>query len=387
MSAQQRQRIMRVVTAPECVTWHLGQTLIGLGKQFKVCVAGQQVSQHAERWPDINFVDIDIVRQFNPWRDLLALRQLYVLIRREKPDLVHSIMPKAGLLVAIAARIAGVKVRIHTFTGQTWDTRTGLARKIYQVIDWLIVRLNSVCLTDSRSQSMHLLSNGIGIRGEALPVLGSGSLIGVDLRRFDPVRVAANAWVTRPSLGLKDEDFVIAYVARKSRDKGALDMLEAFAHARAKARHMHLLYVGPDESEGLIDSLRLTKPHLFTAVIERGSVSNHEEYLLASDVLCVPSYREGFGSVVIDAAALGVPTVGSKIVGLADSVVDGETGLLYPPGDNHRLAEFLLMLDSDRAMLDRLGKQARSRAINEFSTEVLTEHLIAFYLDQFQKTC
>jgi glycosyltransferase involved in cell wall biosynthesis len=387
MSAHPRLRILRVVTAPECVPWHLGQTLTGLTKIFDVCVVGQQVSQHTDRWPEVSFVDIDIVRQLNLFRDLLALHKLYLLMRSEKPDVVHSIMPKAGLLVAIAARFAGVGVRIHTFTGQVWDTKTGVARRIYRFIDWLIVRLNTVCLTDSHSQSQHLLMNGIGIREKALPVLGSGSLIGVDLRRFDPVRVASNASVTRSSLGIRDEEFVVAYVARKSQDKGALDMLEGFSIARAKSQHMRLLYIGPDESEGAIEALRQTKPHLFTSVIERGAVSNHEEYLLAADVLCMPSHREGFGSVVIDAAALGKPTVGSRIVGLVDSVVDGETGFLFPLGNTDRLAEVLLMLDSDRSLLDRLGKQARTRAVNEFSTEVLTQHLTHFYLDQVSKAC
>ena len=387
MSPHPRLRILRVVTAPECVPWHIGQTLTGLSRTFDVWVVGQQVSQHADRWPEVTFVDIDIVRQLSLGRDLLALYKLYKLMRTKQPDVVHSIMPKAGLLVAIAARFAGIGVRIHTFTGQVWDTKTGLVRRIYQFIDGLIVRLNSVCLTDSHSQSRHLLRNGIGIRGEALPVLGSGSLIGVDLRRFDPVRVAANASVTRSSLGLNDGDFVVAYVARKSRDKGALDMLEAFSLARSKAQHMRLLYIGPDESDGAIDSQRQTRPHLFTSVIERDSVSNHEDYLFVSDVLCIPSRREGFGSVVIDAAALGKPTVGSRIVGLVDSVVDGETGILYPLGQTDQLADVLLMLDSDRGLLDRLGKQARSRAINEFSTEVFTEHLTSFYLEQVKKPC
>lgn len=387
MNSERRHRILRVVTAPECVPWHLGQTLTGLSRTFDVCVAGQHVSRFTDRWPDVRFVDIDIARQMHPWQDWLALCKLYTLMRAEKPDVVHSIMPKAGLLVAIAARLAGIGVRIHTFTGQIWDTKTGLGRSIYRFIDWMIVRLNSVCLTDSYSQSQHLLMNGIGIRGEALPVLGSGSLVGVDLQRFDPVRIAARASVTRSTLDLKEDEFVVAYVARKSRDKGALDMLEGFALARAQAKHMRLLYIGPDESRGAIEALRRDRPHLFNAVIERDSVSNHEEYLLASDVLCVPSYREGFGSVVIDAAALGKPTVGSRIAGLVDAVVDGETGLLFPSGHTDRLAELLLLLDSDRAQLHRLGERARSRAINEFSTEALTAHLTNFYLEQVESAC
>ena len=382
MTPSSRPKLLRVVTIHECVLWHLGKTLDELTKHFDVTVAGEGVSRYAQRYPTIKWTDIDIPRKAQPMRDLKSLFQIYILCRRLRPDIVHSIMPKAGLITALAARAAGVRVRIHTFTGQVWDTKSGWIRSAYKMVDHLIVSLNTICLTDSPSQSRHLLVNGIDIQGEPLPVLGKGSLVGVDLERFDPERIRASAQVTRATLGFLPSQFVVAFVARKSRDKGALDMLQAFSQARAGSTDMWLLFIGPDESAGEIERLRKTKPHIFDGVIERDTVFNHEEYLLASDVLCLPSYREGFGSVVIDAASLGVPCVGSKIAGLVDSVADGETGLLHAAGDIAHLAEILSTLNQDREKLKKLGEHARSRVLAFFSTEVVGGLLVKFYQSQ-----
>lgn len=379
MSVSRRLKVLRVVTIHECVLWHLGKTLCELAQEFDVTVAGEEVSRYADRFPGVSWVNIDIPRKTSPLRDLKALLRLCALCFRLRPDVVHSIMPKAGLLTAIAARAAGVRVRMHTFTGQVWDTKTGLTRQYYKLLDRLVVALNTVCLTDSPSQSRHLQEEGIALHGRPLPVLGQGSLVGVDLQRFDPARIRASATVTRASLGLSDENFVVAYIARKSPDKGAIDMLRGFAQARAGAPHLRLLYIGPDESNGEIDRLRHDSPELFESVIERGTVMNHEEYLSASDVLCMPSYREGFGSIVIDAAALGVPCVGSRIVGLVDSIAEGSTGLLFDAGDTAGLADLLRKLDRDRALLRRLGQQARLRVEMHFSSEAMTRSLADFY--------
>ena len=375
-------KVLRVVTVHECVLWHLGKTLDDLSQHFDVTVAGEGVSRYANRFPHVAWADINIPRKVRPFQDLKSLFQIFVLCKRLRPDIVHSIMPKAGLLTALATRAAGIRVRLHTFTGQVWDTKAGFSRTVYKALDRTIVRLNSVCLTDSPSQSEHLLANNIGMAGRPLPILGKGSLVGVDLERFDRQRISASARVTRSSLGLSDAHFVVAFVARKSRDKGALDMLKAFALAKSGASHLRLLFIGPDESTGEIDRLRQTDPGLFDAVIERGTVNNHEEYLLASDVLCVPSYREGFGSVVIDAAALGVPCVGSRIAGLVDAVEDGTTGLLHPAGDIACLAALLQELDCNRDRLARLGQQAQIRVQSYFSSKVMGQLLVDFYRSQ-----
>lgn len=384
MIIAKRIRILRVVTTPECVVWHMGKTLELLSKEFCIGVAGECVSNNKDKFINVSWYDIGIPRKIHPVKDFIALIKLCLVCYRFRPDIIHSIMPKAGLLTAIAAWLMRVPVRMHTFTGQVWDTKFGLSRKFYKFIDRLIVSLNTRCLTDSHSQSQHLFDSGIGFSGSPLPVLGLGSLIGVDLDRFDVQSIASKAVVTRDSLGISENDFVIAYIARKTRDKGAVDMLRGFQLAKTNNPNMRLLFIGPDESGGELDLLRITEPELFELVIERDSVTNHEEYLLASNVLCLPSYREGFGTVVLDAAALSIPTVGSRIVGLIDSVADESTGLLFPVGDLQRMSDLLCLLNVNREMLARLGFEARRRVEEHFSTERMSHHLINFYREQLE---
>lgn len=382
MPVEKSIRVLRVVTSTECVEWHIGKTLTYLSRDFEVMVAGDRVSVNQAAFPDVAWADIAIARKINLWADLKALVLLFVLCRRYKPDVVHSIMPKAGLLTAIAAWLAGVPVRMHTFTGQVWDTKRGLPRAFLKALDRLVVLLNTRCLTDSPSQSAHLLKHGVSDHGKALGSLGQGSLNGVDLGRFDKARISASSKVSRTSVGLGETDFVITYAARKSIDKGALDMLRAFAMARKRIQHMRLLFVGPDESNGAIEALRAATPEAFEGVVEFGLVRNLEDYLALSDVLCLPSYREGFGSVVIDAAALEVPCVGSRIPGLVNAIVDGETGVLFPVGDVDQLSDILVALESDRDRLKQLGKAASERVRKVFSSEVLYSHLANLYKEQ-----
>jgi len=384
MTLKNKIKILRVVTNPECVSWHMGKTLTYLAQEFDVVVAGERVSVNANQFPGVTWADISIVRKVNIWSDLKALIALYLLCRRYKPDIVHSIMPKAGLLSAIAAKMAGIPVRIHTFTGQIWDTKRGVSRFLLKLIDKFIVVMNISCLTDSPSQSNHLLKNGISDKGIPLDVLGSGSLIGVDLDRFNRGRIHLTSRVSRKSLGLNDTDFVVAFIARKSLDKGALDMLWAFANAREKVDHLRLLFIGPDESNGAIEQLRVNNPEIFIGVIELGLVGNHEDYLLLSDVLCMPSYREGFGSIVIDAAALGIPAVGSRIIGLVDSIKDGVTGILFSVGNTIELANLLIALDSDRMFLANLSSAASERVRAYFSSEVIYSYLSEYYKVQLK---
>lgn len=382
MTPPKKIRVLRVVTSPECVVWHIGKTLNLLSDEFHIGVAGDSVSNNKNQFNNIDWYDVKITRKTHPCNDLLSLFRLCVVIYKFRPLIVHSIMPKAGLLTALAAKLMRTPVRIHTFTGQIWDTKSGLPKILYKLIDKVIISLNTTCLTDSPSQSKHLFDNGISQKGKPLPVLGYGSLIGVDLDRFDAQSISRKAITTRKSLGLHENDFVIAYIARKTRDKGAIDMLRGFHLTKNKCNNARLLFIGPDESNGEIASLRISHPELFESVIERGSVSNHEEYLVASNVLCLPSYREGFGTVVLDAAALSIPTVGSRISGLIDSVVDQSTGLLFPAGDLQKMSDLLCMLKNDSDYLIRLGNEARLRVEQNFSSVYIARLLAELYREQ-----
>jgi glycosyltransferase involved in cell wall biosynthesis len=374
-------KVVRVVTASYVVPWHLANTLKRMPADFEVCVVGHDVSSCRDSYPDVKWVDIHLDRKINLVSDLLALFVLCRFFISYKPDIVHSIMPKAGLLTAIAGFICRVPVRIHTFTGQVWATKTGPARMFYYWLDRLINSLNTICLTDSPSQSAFLHAHKISSAGRALAVLLKGSLSGVDVARFNLPALTEQAGHLRMQLGLNETNFVFAFIARKTRDKGAIDVLRAFAAVSKDHQNARLLFVGPDESGGEIGDLSKSDPELFNNVIDVGQVENHELYLAISDVLCLPSHREGFGTIVIDAAAMGVPAIGSNIPGLVDSIEDGQTGLLFPVGDVEALAGIMVEFLENPGKYEKMRRSAKARVDEFFAADLLYDAMKTLYLE------
>ncbi|GAB1234035.1 glycosyltransferase [Ferrigenium sp. UT5] len=374
-------RVVRVVTASYVVPWHLANTLQRMPADFETYVVGQGVSKYRDMYPGVHWIDLDLGRKVNLLSDLRALFALCRVFRAIRPDIVHSIMPKAGLLAALAGFLCRVPVRMHTFTGQVWATKRGLARGFYYTLDWLINALNTACLTDSPSQSVFLREHGITQEGKALSVLSKGSLSGVDLRRFDRAALSSGAADMRGQLGLHQSDYVFAFIARKTRDKGAIDVLNAFSKIAASVPNAHLLYVGPDESEGEVRKLLDADKTLSDSVVEIGQVGNHELYLAISDVLCLPSYREGFGTIVIDAAALGIPAIGTRIPGLVDAIEDGHTGVLFPMGDIEALVAIMQDALERPEKYRQMGENAKDRVKQLFSAQVLYDALRTLYCE------
>lgn len=374
--AQRKLRVIRVVTAGYVVPWHLANTLRRLPQDFEVTVVGQSVSAYRDTYPGIRWIDLNLNRKVAPLSDLRALLALCRIFISIKPDIVHSIMPKAGLLTAIAGFLCRVPVRLHTFTGQIWATRHGLARGFYYAVDWLINALNSVCLTDSPSQSAYLLEHGISHAGGALSVLSNGSLSGVDMQRFHAdAEVGATI---RSELRIPADAVVFLFLGRMNRDKGVLDLAQAFAAVNdARA---HLLLAGPDE-EGVVANVRAIASTCSDRIHCVGFASRPEDYMAAADLFCLPSYREGFGSVVIEAAALGVPAIGTRIPGLVDAIADGYSGVLFPPGDIDALAAIMRDALDHPEKYRQMGANARNRVEQTFSAPVLYDALKDLYRD------
>lgn len=323
---------------------------------------------------------IEIPRSISPWRDCLALWQLFRFFRRSQIDIAHSTTPKAGLLTAVAAFLAGVPVRLHTFTGQPWVNMQGVMRRFARASDSLIARLNTRCYTDSASQRQFLIEQGVIPPGK-LFVLGAGSLAGVDTGRFNPARFAEQERLAlRRRTGIPQEAPVLLFVGRITADKGVRELLDAFRKLKTAGSAAHLLFVGHFDSE-IGGGAGITRRDIegVRDVHVAGFTQCPEMYMAIADILCLPSYREGFGTVVIEAAAMGVPTVGSDIYGLSDAVVNGETGMLVPPRDAPALAGALSELLSDAGRRRQMGAAARQRAEALFDAGQVNGRLIAEY--------
>jgi len=308
-------------------------------------------------------------------RDLLALWVLYRLFRNQRFDAVHSITPKAGLLTMMAAWLARVPVRVHWFTGQVWATRSGFGRWCLKQIDWLIATLGTHALVDSSSQRDFLLAEGV-IDDTNAEVLADGSVCGVDGGRFHPDAAARAA--VRSELGIPDTVVLLLYLGRLNRDKGIADLAEAFGELLKRYPNLWFLLVGPDE-EGMQGVVQATCAGDLDRVRFVGFTQQPERFMAAADVFCLPSYREGFGSSVIEAAACGVPAVASRIYGLTDAVREGETGLLHRPGDVVDIADQIERLVVDEGLRRRMGEAALARTARDFSQTRLTAALRDFY--------
>lgn len=327
--------------------------------------------------PGIRVVSIDIPRRIRPWEDLRALARLHALFRRHRFSIVHSTTPKAGLLCAVAARLAGVPVRLHTFTGQVWVGMQGPMPRLLKRLDRLIVRLDTHCYADSPSQLTLMESAGVAIPGR-ISAYGKGSLAGVDIARFSPERFSQqDRDETRREIGLNRRALVFAFIGRITREKGVGELLDAFARLRRRHSDLALLMLGPvDDRSGA--SLRERFASV-PGVSWLGYTRNPEKYLAMTDVLCLPSYREGFGTVVIEAAAMQVPTVGSDIPGLVDAVENGVTGILVPPRDANALAEAMETLIRDPGLLRSMKSAAGERCLLEFDSRIVNRLVATEY--------
>jgi len=319
--------------------------------------------------------NLPIAREISVLADLSTLIALWRLFRREKFHIVHSITPKAGLLTMIAGLLAGVPVRIHCFTGQVWANRKGRGRWLLKALDRLLAACATHLLADSPSQRKFLVREGV-VRPGKVTVLGQGSVCGVDTVRFQPNPVSLSK--VRADLGISDTAVVALYLGRLNPDKGIPELASAFLLATQQCVDLHLLLVGPDEA-GMQALVADTLSTVADRVHFVGFTTEPEAFMAAANFFVLPSHREGFGSSVIEAAACGIPTIGSRIYGLTDAIVDGVTGLLVPAGDVVGIADAMIRLAMDQDFRFTLGEQALARVKRDFKQELLTDALLNYY--------
>lgn len=372
-------KIARIATVPFFLYSHLREqvaTTVADGHEVVLISSAGAETAWLRQIPGIRFEEVEIPRKIAPLRDLRALWRLFVLFRRERFDIVHSTTPKAGMLCAIAGWLAGVPVRLHTFTGQAWVELRGVARLLARGGDWLTAHLNTLCYADSLSQRDFIVGEGVGTAAQ-IQVLGSGSLAGVDLARFDSGRWARQREALRQELDIPADAKVVTFIGRLTRDKGLGELMAAFQQVSEQLSCV-LLLIGPNEgADGSLSHAAGQGQGPKVRMV--GYTPAPERYLGISDLLCLPSYREGFGNVVIEAAAMGVPAVGSDIVGLRDAIVDGETGVLVPPRDAGRLADAIMSLLADDARRHAMGEAGRRRAVSTFDSATVDAAVLAEY--------
>jgi len=375
-------RVARVSTIPFSTLTQLRPQLEAIsdaGGQVTIIASDSELGDELRQIEACKFTPIHIAREISVFSDVMTLFKLWSIFHQERFDIVHSITPKAGLLCAIASRMAGTPIRLHTYTGQPWVTMQGVKKTIVKFCDKLISFLNTYCYTDSLSQKDFLIKQKV-IAPEKIKVLGAGSLAGVDLHRFNQTRFSSTEIKEiKCKMHLDEDTFIFLFVGRVTEDKGIYELLRATNQLLAEGYDIALLIVGPFEQKVEQDIRPLARELCGDKAKFMGFCKEPERFMAISDVLCIPSYREGFGTVVIEAGALGIPAIGTKIYGLTDAIVDGETGILVEPKNVNQLVDAMKSLVTNKPLRDVLGENAKKRAIDKFDSQKHGELLIKDY--------
>ena len=366
-----------MATTPFAVNPFLTPHMVELSKKYTVVLCVNMNASELLPWitKTVKVVHIPFVRKMAPLTDFRNLIQLIWLVWRVKPSVIHSITPKAGLLSMMAGFINRIPNRWHTFTGQVWVTKRGLGRVLLKAFDKIIVMLSSMVFADSHSQCRYLVKEGL-VRSNDISVLGEGSIAGVDLKRFQ-VNLHIRKKI-REYLGVRGDACVFLFLGRLSLDKGVYDLVQAFLHLAESVGPIELWMVGPDE-DGLLTDLQKNSSGCGFPIRWLGKTLEPEKYMASADVLVLPSYREGFGSVIIEAAACGNPAIAYRIDGVIDAIVDGVTGVLVEVGSVHALSNAMETLSRDVKLRTRLGRQARERAEKHFCSQTITAAWMKHY--------
>ena len=316
-------------------------------------------------------IEVKMERHISIMNDLKSLWSMIRVFRKERPFLVHSMTPKAGMICMLAAWITRVPRRVHTFTGLVWPTATGLKRKILMMTDWL----TCACATHVIPEGQGVLDdlrNG-GITHKPMKVLGYGNVMGVDMERFNPTRFMA----------LKDaETFTFVFVGRIVGDKGINELVEAFARLHGKHKNIRLVLVGSYEYE--LDPVSdATRKEIDTnGAIDACGPKYGDDLLqmyVDADCFVMPSYREGFPNTVLEAGAMGVPSIVTDINGSREIIENGKNGLIVPSKDANALYEAMERILTDKTARETMRNNARQMIASRFERNFVQKCQIDFY--------
>jgi glycosyltransferase involved in cell wall biosynthesis len=323
---------------------------------------------------------VAIVRALRPWHDLKALFELLRIIAEERPAIVHCHGPKAALLGILAAFVLRIPHRIHHLRALPLESQRGPLRWLLYASELLVARLCTETVAISESLRCSYWRH-LGLRRVPITVHGAGSGNGVDARgRFDPERIdAARLNAFRRRIGLPTAARALCFVGRLARDKGLVELHEAWQRLRARYPDLWLILAGDVDERDPVPTALLDAWRRDARVCLPGFIDECELVFAAACVNVLPSHREGFGSVLVEAAAMAIPSVASRVTGCVDAVVDGVTGTLVPARSAPALRDAIARYLDDPELCARHGATARRRALEAFAPERIWAGLLGRY--------
>lgn len=374
-------KLFRISTVPVSLNILLKGQLKYLDEYFDVTAIsgkGADLEEVAQR-ENVKTYALEMQRQISPVKDVISLIKLYLYFKKEKPDIIHSITPKAGLLSMIAGKLAGVPIRIHTFTGLVFPYKKGMMQKILILMDKLLC----ICATNIYPEGRGVKNDLIeyGITQKPLKILGNGNINGIDLDYFNPdLYSEKDSLSIREKLNIGQNDFVFLFVGRLVGDKGINELVKAFSELpRSSNQNIHrniLLLVGPYEDD--LDPLlpgTIIEIENNPNIISVGFQKDVRPYFAISDVFVFPSYREGFPNVLLQAGAMGKFSIVTDINGSNEIIENQINGTIIPV--RNEIALKLEMMNAIELLKKNqdLKNICRMRIKNMFEQSIIWEVL------------
>lgn len=370
----EKKKIIRATTVPLSLKVFCDGMLKELSEKYEMVAVsspGEDLDFVAGR-EGVRTIAVSMERHISLWKDLKSLISMIRVLRMEKPYMVHSMTPKAGLICMVAGWLTGVPVRVHTFTGLVWPTSTGLKRKILITTD----RILCACATHVIPEGQGVLNDLLigGITKMPMKVLGYGNVKGVDMELFDRNRFT--------DVKRDDDRFTFMFVGRIVGDKGVNELVEAFTLLHEKYENTKLVLVGPSENNlDPVSELTQNRIAANSAIVAVGPKFGDDllvEYMKA-DCHVLPSYREGFPNTPMEAGALGLPNIVTDINGAREIIVNEENGLVVPSKNAKALYDAMERMLTDVDLREKVRKNARPMIESRFEKGFVRKCLYDFY--------
>lgn len=374
-------KILLGVSSSFCANFLRGQVDFLVKHGFEVILVsgpGEEISMLAKK-ENARLFTIHFTKRITPLTDFFQLLKIMRLIRRERPDIVNAGNPKSGFLIMLACRLTGYNNTVFTLHGLLSDTKKGLLRRLITSAEKMSCSMASQVIVVSPTLKTHAQKRNILPPGKGM-VIKKGSANGIDLHLFPgKAAVAAASGQLRDTLGLKKENMVLGFVGRLSKDKGIDILFEAFNALAKDHPSLRMVIAGPIIEENLFSRQWLHQLYHDERIIYAGKLYDITPFYGIMDMLVLPSLREGFPNVLIEAAAMEVPVIASDIPGCKDAVSEGVNGELFEKGNTAALVKILEKFIADDRQRQQYGMNGRKFVSAHFSNGEIWEGQLKLY--------
>ena len=377
-----RAKLIRITTVPISLEKLLEGQLTFMDEHFEVIAISSQ-KERLEKFGQENKIRthyIELTRKITILKDLKALWNMYIFLKVEKPLIVHSHTPKAGTIGMIAAKLARVPHRLHTVAGLPLLEETGVKRKLLNIVEKITYWAATKIYPNSKGLKQIILNEKFCSK-EKLKVIANGSSNGIDSSLFDPqLFTSEEKQKLRHELKIQENDFVFIFIGRLVSDKGVNELIEAFSQIQLTYSNSKLLLIGELENElDPLKAISLEKINNSNTILFLHYQKDVRPFLSISNCLVFPSYREGFPNVVMQAGAMGLPSIVSDINGCNEIISPNMNGLIIPTKNVKELIKSMKILISDKNKTELMASNSRSNIINNYEQKKVWKELLIEY--------